>query len=66
MLYHPCQVYITFILTEPEGNVSIIIVIYMYMYTEQWWYNIFIPLMNHACAYAQQISICYVNRERER
>ena len=41
MLYHPSQVYITFILTKPEGDVSIIIVIYMY--TEQWWYNIFIP-----------------------
>ena len=39
MLYHPCEVhvYITFILTEPEGEVSINVI-----YTERGWYNIFI------------------------
>ena len=32
MLYHSCEVYITFILTDPESEVSIIVI-----YTKQGW-----------------------------
>ena len=38
MLYHTREVYITFILTKPEGAVSINVI-----YTERGWYNKFIP-----------------------
>jgi len=37
LLYHPCSVYITFILTSPSGSVSINVI-----YTSQGWYNIYI------------------------
>ena len=39
MLYHRCEVYISFIHTEPDGEVS------EYkcdIYTERGWYNLFI------------------------